>query len=74
MKKGQFERYLGIKSVGTVNQLDVGSKDGKEIQSELDPGKLETKPDNEATHQEKKRPESEGGKGSGLVVLSIRNS
>lgn len=34
----------------------------------------ETEPDNGATHQEQKRPEGEGGKGLGLVVLNIRNS
>lgn len=47
---------------------------GKKSRVNLTLEKQETKPDNEATHQEQKRPESEGGKGSGLVVLSIRNS
>lgn len=49
-------------------------KDGKEIQSELDAGKRETEPDNGAVHQEQKRPEREGGKGSGWVVRNIMNS
>lgn len=74
VKKGQFGRYLGIKSVGAVNQLDIGSKDGKEVQSELDVGKQETEPGNGAIHQEQRRPESEAAKGSGLIVLDIRNS
>lgn len=60
--------------IRSINQLDTGSKDGKEIQSELDAGKRETKPDNGAIHQEQKRPECEGGKGSGWVVLNIMNS
>lgn len=54
--------------------MDIGNKDGKKIQSELDAGKWETKPDNGAIHQEQKRPECEGRKGSGWVVLNIMNS
>ena len=69
VKKGQLKRHLEMKSAGAVNQLDVGNKYGKEVQCEPGAGKWETEPDNGATSQEQKRPESEDGKGSSLVVL-----